>query len=124
LSPWARPTSRARCHIACRRGYPVLALGADELLKTLKHARLPQTHEMELRKVTYGVSRPRDDRTTRTRHGAPKIERAAAKEGSSAPSGFGTSRRRALPIYYCAYNARSVLPGPGERQLWAGSGAQ
>ncbi len=36
-------------HVACRRGYSVLALGADQLLKTLKHARLTQTHEKELR---------------------------------------------------------------------------
>ncbi len=36
-------------HIACRRGYSVLALGADQMLKTLKHARLTQTHEKELR---------------------------------------------------------------------------
>jgi DNA replication protein DnaC len=36
-------------HIACRRGYSVLALGADLMLKTLKHARLTQTHEKELR---------------------------------------------------------------------------
>ncbi len=36
-------------HVACRRGYSVLALGADQMLKTLKHARLTQTHEKELR---------------------------------------------------------------------------
>lgn len=36
-------------HVACRRGYSVLALSADQLLKTLKHARLTQTHEKELR---------------------------------------------------------------------------
>jgi DNA replication protein DnaC len=36
-------------HVACRRGYFVLALGADQLLKTLKHAWLTQTHEKELR---------------------------------------------------------------------------
>lgn len=36
-------------HIACRRGYSVLALGADQMLKTLKHARLTQTHEKEMR---------------------------------------------------------------------------
>jgi DNA replication protein DnaC len=38
-------------HIACRRGYTVLALRADRLLKTLKHARLDHTHESELRKL-------------------------------------------------------------------------
>jgi DNA replication protein DnaC len=38
-------------HIACRRGYSVLALGADVMLKTLKHARLTQTHEKELRNL-------------------------------------------------------------------------
>ena len=38
-------------HIACRRGYSVLALSADVMLKTLKHARLTQTHEKELRNL-------------------------------------------------------------------------
>lgn len=38
-------------HIACRRGYSVLALGADQMLKNLKHARLTQTHEKELRSL-------------------------------------------------------------------------
>lgn len=38
-------------HIACRRGYSVLALRADRLLKTLKHARLDHSHEAELRKL-------------------------------------------------------------------------
>jgi DNA replication protein DnaC len=38
-------------HIACRRGYSVLALRADRMLKTLKHARLTQQHEAELRKL-------------------------------------------------------------------------
>lgn len=36
-------------HIACRRGYSVLAVGADHMLKTLRHARLTQTHEKEMR---------------------------------------------------------------------------
>ncbi len=36
-------------HIACRRGYAVLALGADQMLTRLRHARLTQTHEQELR---------------------------------------------------------------------------
>jgi len=36
-------------HIACRRGHSVLAIGADAMLKSLKHARLTQTHEKELR---------------------------------------------------------------------------
>ena len=36
-------------HIACRRGHSVLAIGADAMLKNLKHARLTQTHEKELR---------------------------------------------------------------------------
>jgi DNA replication protein DnaC len=36
-------------HVACRRGYSVLALATDQLLKTLRHARLTQTHEKELR---------------------------------------------------------------------------
>lgn len=38
-------------HIACRRGHSVLALRADRMLKTLKHARLDNTHETELRKL-------------------------------------------------------------------------
>lgn len=38
-------------HIACRRGHSVLALRADQMLKTLKHARLDGTHEAELRKL-------------------------------------------------------------------------
>lgn len=33
----------------CRRGYSVLALGAEQMLKTLKHARLTQSHEKEMR---------------------------------------------------------------------------
>jgi DNA replication protein DnaC len=37
-------------HIACRRGHSVLAVRTDQLLKTLKHARLTQSHEAELRK--------------------------------------------------------------------------
>jgi len=38
-------------HIACRRGYTVLALRTDRLLKILKHARLDHSHEAELRKL-------------------------------------------------------------------------
>lgn len=38
-------------HIACRRGYSVLALRADRMLKTLKHARLDNSYEAELRKL-------------------------------------------------------------------------
>ncbi len=38
-------------HIACRTGHSVLALRADRMLKTLKHARLTNTHEAELRKM-------------------------------------------------------------------------
>lgn len=38
-------------HIACRRGYSVLAVRADRMLKTLKHARLTQGYEAELRKL-------------------------------------------------------------------------
>ncbi len=36
-------------HVACRRGHSVLALTADLMLKSLKHARLTQTHEKEMR---------------------------------------------------------------------------
>jgi DNA replication protein DnaC len=38
-------------HIACRRGHSVLVVRADQMLKTLKHARLDNTHEVELRKL-------------------------------------------------------------------------
>jgi DNA replication protein DnaC len=38
-------------HIACRRGRSVLAVKTDHLLKTLKHARLDNSHEQELRRL-------------------------------------------------------------------------
>lgn len=38
-------------HIACRRGHTVLATQADQMLKTLRHARLDNSHEAELRKL-------------------------------------------------------------------------
>lgn len=38
-------------HIACRRGFSVVAVRADKMLKTLKHARLDNTYETELRKL-------------------------------------------------------------------------
>ncbi len=38
-------------HIACRRGHTVLAIRADHMLKTLRHARLDHSHELELRKL-------------------------------------------------------------------------
>lgn len=38
-------------HIACRRGYSVLLLRADRMLKALKHARLDNTYDAELRKL-------------------------------------------------------------------------
>lgn len=38
-------------HLACRRGASVLALRVDQLLKTLKHARLDHTFETEFRKL-------------------------------------------------------------------------
>lgn len=38
-------------HIACRRGMSVLAVRADKLLKALKHSRLDNTYEAELRRV-------------------------------------------------------------------------
>jgi DNA replication protein DnaC len=43
--------AHAMGHIACRRGYSVLALRADRMLKTLTHARLDHSHEAELRKL-------------------------------------------------------------------------
>jgi len=36
-------------HVACRRGYSVLAVATDRLLKSLKHARVMQAYEKELR---------------------------------------------------------------------------
>ncbi len=38
-------------HIACRRGHSVLVVRADKMLKSLKHARLDNSHEAELRKL-------------------------------------------------------------------------
>jgi len=38
-------------HTACRHGHSVLALRADKMLKTLKHARLDNSYEAELRKL-------------------------------------------------------------------------
>jgi DNA replication protein DnaC len=38
-------------HIACRRRSSVLAVRADQMLKTLKHARLDNSYEAELRKL-------------------------------------------------------------------------
>jgi DNA replication protein DnaC len=38
-------------HVACRRAKSVLALGADQLFKTLKHARLDNSYEAELRRL-------------------------------------------------------------------------
>ena len=43
--------AHALAHIACRRGANVLAVRTDQLLKTLKHARLDNSYEAELRKV-------------------------------------------------------------------------
>ena len=37
-------------HIACRRGATVLAVRTDQMLKSLKHARLDNSYEAELRK--------------------------------------------------------------------------
>ncbi len=38
-------------HAACRRGRSVLAMRADQMLKTLKHSRLDNSYEQELRKL-------------------------------------------------------------------------
>lgn len=38
-------------HVACRRGISVLSVVADKMLKTLKHARLDNSHETEMRKL-------------------------------------------------------------------------
>ena len=38
-------------HVACRRGATVLAVRTDQMLKTLKHARLDHSYDVELRKL-------------------------------------------------------------------------
>ena len=38
-------------HIACRRRYSVIVVSADRLLKSLRHARLDHTHEVEMRRL-------------------------------------------------------------------------
>ena len=43
--------AQALGHVACRRGSSVLAVRTDRMLKTLKHARLDNTHETEIRKL-------------------------------------------------------------------------
>jgi hypothetical protein len=43
--------AHALAHAACRRGYSVLAVQADRMLKTLKQARLLNAYEAELRKL-------------------------------------------------------------------------
>lgn len=43
--------SHALGHIACRRGYSVLAIRCDKMLKELKHARLDNSYEAELRRL-------------------------------------------------------------------------
>ena len=43
--------AQALGHVACRRAKSVLFLGADQMFKTLKHARLDNSHEAELRKL-------------------------------------------------------------------------
>jgi DNA replication protein DnaC len=46
-------------HVACRRRLSIAAVRADQMLKTLKHARLDNSYEAELRKliaVTYSCS--------------------------------------------------------------------
>jgi DNA replication protein DnaC len=43
--------AQALGHIACRRGHTVLAVRTDHLLKTLKHTRLDNSYEAEVRKL-------------------------------------------------------------------------
>lgn len=38
-------------HIACRRRASVLAVSADQMLKSLRHARLDNSHELEMRRL-------------------------------------------------------------------------
>lgn len=43
--------AQALGHVACRRGKSVLFLGADQMFKALKHSRLDNSYEAELRKL-------------------------------------------------------------------------
>jgi|SRR5579859_745220 len=43
--------AHAIAHIACARQYSVVATSADHMLKTLRHARLTNSHEPEMRKL-------------------------------------------------------------------------
>ncbi len=43
--------AHALAHIACRRRYSVIATTTDHMLKTLRHARLTNSHEAEIRKL-------------------------------------------------------------------------
>lgn len=43
--------AQALGHAACRRGYSVLHVRADRMLKNLRHSRLDNSHEAELRKL-------------------------------------------------------------------------
>ena len=43
--------SHALGHLACRRGASVLAVRTDKMLKALKHARLDNSYETELRRL-------------------------------------------------------------------------
>jgi DNA replication protein DnaC len=40
-------------HIACRRGYSVLMMRAEKMLKSLKAARLDQTYDAEMRRLIH-----------------------------------------------------------------------
>ena len=50
-------------HLACHRRHSVLVVSADRMLKNLRHARLDQTHEAEMRRlIRLGVNGIMTDR--------------------------------------------------------------
>jgi DNA replication protein DnaC len=49
-------------HLACRRGHSVVAVRADKMLKGLRHARLDNSYDAELRRLIPAADR-RDGRT-------------------------------------------------------------
>ena len=68
-------------HIACRRAASVLALRTDQMLKTLKHARLDNSYEAEQR-----IDAP---------HARPR-QRAVEERRREAPNGLAGARRLLL----------------------------
>lgn len=78
-------------YVACRREHSVLALSADHLLKTLKHARLDNSHEVELRKLIA----PEQLQYLVTRHSCPRgtSRLRGSPQSGHMPSGSALSER-------------------------------